>query len=349
MRSIIKKIKTLASVKLLLALTLWLMVLLILGTIEQKSIGLLASQQKYFFSTYFKVGPLILPGGGITIFVFTLSLLIQLIFKSHLLNRKKIGINLAHIGTLIMFLGAFITHIWGTEGSLIFKEGETKNYFYNAQKRSLYLKNSTNDMDIISIKLDQNTDNRFSNIKYYPDCKLTNNMSPSDYEVGFARVFKFQEIQQSDDSLKCVEFNFESKLYRIFESMPKRQTILLNNVQYYFELSYENIQMPFQVKLIDFQKQFHQGTMVSKSFKSIVTIIDNNIETKHSIEMNMPLRYKGYTFYQSSFSENSDGESSELTVVKNDAAIIPYISTILLFFGLLLHFLINFRNYFYEK
>lgn len=344
-----KYIKKLASIKFLLLLLLWLMVILIIGTIEQKNIGLLASQQKYFFSFFFSVGPIIFPGGGLTISLFTISLLVQLLFNSRFRILKKFGINLAHIGTLIMFIGAFYTFLFGIEGSLVLKEGESKNYFYNSQKRSLYLKNLASNSIVEKIDLINNNNSEMRIVKYYPGCKLVTNSTPKDNETGFSRMFKFQEIPTSDDSLKCVEFNFHSKLYRIFENMPKKQTVLIDSVEHYFELDYEAIALPFQVKLIDFQKKFHQGTMVSKSFKSIVTIIDNKLESQHIIEMNHPLRYKGYTFYQSSFSENSDGESSELTVVKNEAAFIPYISTILIFLGLFIHFALNFRKYFYEK
>lgn len=345
-----KYLRKLASIKFLLMQLLWLMIVLIIGTIEQKNIGLLAAQQKYFFSTYFSIGPIMLPGGGLTISLFTISLFVQLILNSQFTNRKKIGIHLAHIGTMIMFLGAFHTFLFGTEGSLIFKEGESKNYFYSNKQRALYIKNISSNQTIK--KIDLNTQDKLSSIKilkYYPGCKLINNTNPKNNEIGFSRMFTFQETETADESLKCVEFIFDAKLYRVFENMPKKQTVMIDSIENYFDLNYETISIPFQVKLIDFQKKFHQGTMVSKSFKSIVTILDNNLETKHIIEMNHPLRYKGYTFYQSSFSENSEGESSELTVVKNEAAFIPYLSTIMIFLGLLIHFILNFRKYFYEK
>jgi len=53
--------------------------------------------------------------------------------------------------------------------------------------------------------------------------------------------------------------------------------------------------------------------------------------------MNEPLRYKGYTFYQASFSENSQGETTDLAVVKNEGELLPYVSTILITLGLIIH------------
>ena len=53
--------------------------------------------------------------------------------------------------------------------------------------------------------------------------------------------------------------------------------------------------------------------------------------------MNEPLRYKGYTFYQSSFIETPDGETSVLAAVKNYGRMFPYISSIIMCIGLLIH------------
>jgi hypothetical protein len=60
--------------------------------------------------------------------------------------------------------------------------------------------------------------------------------------------------------------------------------------------------------------------------------------------MNEPLRYKGYTFYQSSFSLRPDGEYSVLSVVRNKGRVFPYLASLLIFAGLLLHLVIRLRE-----
>lgn len=62
------------------------------------------------------------------------------------------------------------------------------------------------------------------------------------------------------------------------------------------------------------------------------------------IEMNAPLRYKGYTFFQSSFDQNEQGEATVLTVVENKGRLFPYIGTFVVALGLLLHIFIIFRR-----
>ena len=58
------------------------------------------------------------------------------------------------------------------------------------------------------------------------------------------------------------------------------------------------------------------------------------------IFMNNPLRYKNYTFYQASYSVDARGrELSTLAVVKNSGRLLPYISCLVTFTGLVVHFL----------
>jgi hypothetical protein len=60
--------------------------------------------------------------------------------------------------------------------------------------------------------------------------------------------------------------------------------------------------------------------------------------------MNEPMRYRSYTFYQSSFSIRPDGEFSILSVVQNKGRIFPYISSAIIFIGLLTHIIVRNRH-----
>ena len=68
-------------------------------------------------------------------------------------------------------------------------------------------------------------------------------------------------------------------------------------------------------------------------------IIENNIPRRVLIQMNEPLRHRGYTFYQASFVEDGEKETSVLATVKNHGRLFPYISTIVMCIGLLFHML----------
>jgi len=98
--------------------------------------------------------------------------------------------------------------------------------------------------------------------------------------------------------------------------------------------------LPMTVKLLDFVKSVHPGTDIPRSFSSRVEIAAGGARRQAVISMNRPLRYRGYTFYQSSYSEDArGGESSTFLVVRNSGRWLPYAASALLFLGLAAHFL----------
>ena len=56
--------------------------------------------------------------------------------------------------------------------------------------------------------------------------------------------------------------------------------------------------------------------------------------------MNEPLRHYDYTFYQASFIEDGDQQTTVLATVKNYGRMFPYISSIIMCIGILLHMLV---------
>ena len=62
----------------------------------------------------------------------------------------------------------------------------------------------------------------------------------------------------------------------------------------------------------------------------------DSLEGRNLIQMNDPLRYRGYTFYQASFMQG-ETETTILAVVKNVGRLFPYISSIIMCIGLLIH------------
>lgn len=129
--------------------------------------------------------------------------------------------------------------------------------------------------------------------------------------------------------------------YVVFELMPKPIELTINGKRY--ELIYRKAQrtLPFAIRLEDFQKNFHPGTAMASAYSSDIVIEDNGITWPVHIEMNKPLRYKGYTFFQSSFAESEEGEATVLAVVKNSGWLFPYLGTAIVAIGLLLHTIIT--------
>ena len=104
-----------------------------------------------------------------------------------------------------------------------------------------------------------------------------------------------------------------------------------------FRLSYgsKQFQVPFSVKLRDFQLDRYPGSMSPKSYASEITVIDGDTEFDFRIFMNHVLDYKGYRFFQSSYNDQGEVEQTFLSVNYDMAGTwTSYLGYFLLFTGL---------------
>ena len=66
-----------------------------------------------------------------------------------------------------------------------------------------------------------------------------------------------------------------------------------------------------------------------------------NIDRDVVIEMNRPLRFGTFTFYQMGYSGKPGDYLSTIAIVKNPFKYMPYISSIIIVTGLFFHFLVK--------
>ncbi len=96
-------------------------------------------------------------------------------------------------------------------------------------------------------------------------------------------------------------------------------------------------ELPFSLRLNDFQIERYPGSNSPSSFASEVTLIDqnNHIERPFRIFMNNILKYRGYRFFQSSF---DDDEKGTVLSVNYDSAgtTVTYIGYFLMALGMIL-------------
>ena len=103
--------------------------------------------------------------------------------------------------------------------------------------------------------------------------------------------------------------------YAIFEDMPIQQHLEIGGKKYLVMLRQKRRPLPFEVKLIKFEKQMYPGTDKPRRFQSEVILQDGKLQWHSLISMNSPLRYKGYTFYQSSFIDAGSGGNEKPATV----------------------------------
>jgi hypothetical protein len=340
---------------------------LILGTIAQKDIGLYQAQIKYFSSWIFWLGPIPLPSARPVLGIILLALISQVIFKTNFKNIKKLGISIGHVGSVLLLLGGVVTSYFSQEGAMIIPEGKTANYIsdYHELELSIEAKDGLSRPIIIEEK---NFNQLFTKIpglpftlklsQFYTNCRFEkrNESDLSDERIGFANIFKIIKepvMVEDTDNQAAMEFEVNEneiiKRYSVVQNMPVIQTITVHEKIYEVELRNKRTTLPFSIQLVDFEKKLHPSTNLPKSFKSTVFLIDENIKQKTVIQMNEPLRYKDYTFFQSAFSEGQEGETTNLAVVKNYGRTFPYIASIIICIGLLIHLFITssilFKNY----
>ena len=356
-------LKIIMSPKIFSYTLIWLIVLVFFGTIAQKNIGLYASQMKYFSSFFFLfLGFIPLPGGRLILLLMTINLFSSL-FKRNLWQLKKFGIIIVHLGGLLLLLGGGLTAYFSSEGNMIIAEGETSNYVDDYHDMELVFVNNAFKDSIEYTVVDEpllKEGNRFnlfedgpeiyilSNIK---NVRIENRISPADsiYKgllEKFVLLPKKPEPENTQNRPALIykiqgTSNGLDGIYGLFLGQGLNDYFQLKEQDFHSEYRRKRTYVPFEIELIDFEKIMHPGTNIAKSFSSEVNLIEDGIPRRTLIKMNEPLRHKGYTFFQASFIENLDKETTVLATVKNYGRLFPYISSIIMSVGLLIHLLIS--------
>lgn len=347
-------IKLVSRTEIFCLLLLWFMFILVIGTLAQKEIGLHSAQQKYFSSTFLWIWNKIpLPGGKTTFFLLFASLSIKLIFDKF--NIKKLGTTILHLGVIVLLLGSFLTMKFSEEGTLVIEEGSESNLilFNNDYvitindgivAKNINLHNYSKD-----IILQQNFKIKIEKVCSNSDLLHRQVFLKECEAFGISKFFNLNEkpmFAETENNKTGIIFStyFDNvkKVYYLLEELCNNQTFELGDKTYTISLNKNTKTLPFNLHLMKFEKDVYAGTDNAKSYRSKLLIKEpNGIVWNANVEMNKPLRYKGYTFYQTSFIENNFGSITILSVVKNFGNDFFYLSGVIMFLGLVVH-LFNF-------
>jgi hypothetical protein len=129
-----KIVEFFTSLKLTAVLLAFAIVLVFIGTIAQADEGLYGAQVHYF-KQWLVVGanffghkiPLLLPGGYLIGTLLLVNLVASHIYRFEF-GMKKLGIQLAHAGVIVLLVGQLSTDLLSRELQMHFNEGETRNY-----------------------------------------------------------------------------------------------------------------------------------------------------------------------------------------------------------------------------
>lgn len=136
-------IKFFTSLRLTVVLLAFAIVLVFIGTVAQVDEGLYSAQSRYFrqwivlgLDLFGRRVPMILPGGYLIGTMLLLNLLAAHIYRFQL-SVKKIGIQLAHAGVILLLVGQLATDMFAHESQISFSEGQTRSYSESANHYEL--------------------------------------------------------------------------------------------------------------------------------------------------------------------------------------------------------------------
>lgn len=120
------------------------------------------------------------------------------------------------------------------------------------------------------------------------------------------------------------------------------QEVTFNGRTYHLGLRPSQTPLPFSLELLDFKHDKYPGTEIPRHFSSRVRLVDraHGEDREVDISMNRPLRFGGYSFYQSAFGTDTTGRpdrASRLHAVRNPSRLVPYVACSLITAGLLWH------------
>jgi ABC-type transport system involved in cytochrome c biogenesis permease subunit len=335
----------------------YLILLLIAGTMAQKWIGLHGALEMYFYSWILWLGPLPLPGGLITMGALFINLLARFIGYS-IWSFSRIGIHLAHFGVLLLLIGGIVSSLTRIDMVIPATEGETFGSA-NSYDQSVFTV-FENDQPVLVADFAGLASGNLTNaelpftlniLETCLNCRieLRPPQTAEDWQGPATKMMLVPDIRNIDPEMELpgLSFEIQEQKYLTFLGFPKPPKITLGDNSYRFEIRRKAHPLPFEIKLNDFEKTVYPGSWQPKSYHSDIEIIDGDLRFPARISMNDPLTYKGYTFYQSSFQVKNDGtEISVLAVVHNTGRLFPYIASLIIALGLILHIIIRSRGKF---
>ena len=115
--------------------SLYLIVLLFAGTVEQKTVGLYRARMKYFSAAFFSFFGVPLPSARAVLALICLSLLLKIFFYTKNLQKNG-GALVMHAGALLLLASGFLSSKLSQEGYVLVREGEASRSvidYYNAE------------------------------------------------------------------------------------------------------------------------------------------------------------------------------------------------------------------------
>ena len=337
-------VRFISSVKLTVVGLLLLFGLVLAGTLYQVDHGLYAAQQLFFHSWFVMLGPVPLPGAQLLFWVLGLNLLAGLFFRVRLI-WTNLGLVVIHVGLILLLLGGLQTHYGSQYTVLGLAVGEESDVSVDPLTWEIYLAhdNELFAVDIRDLKVGSKMTTPFEDLIFVVD-EIHDNSRPRSNEnldiiaIEAAEKLEDEELNIPGIVLRVVSSGGDERPVLLYGGEPSLIEIGLGFDSFTIRLARKFYALPARIELLTFESEFYPDSNVPKSFESRVLVTRQNLEREALISMNRPMRLRGYTFYQTSYGTDDFGRDiSVFAVVRNPGRLIPYISSLMVFAGLLMH------------
>jgi hypothetical protein len=309
----------------------------------------------------------IFPGGALVGLVLMVNLVAAQARRLEL-SWRKAGIWIVHAGLILLFVGEFITGGYQVDARLAFEEGQTANYVEVPREMELAVVDATDPAVDEVYGIGEEALARGGTVAV-PGTPLSMRVKayqrnaqlgppgpaerPAEVTQGIGVGLAIRPLppvssdEQMDLSVAVVEVLAGGRSlgsWLATNALEKPQPFVHEGRVYSLVLRARREYLPYSLTLQDFKHDVYPGTKIPKNFSSLVRLQHpaKGEDREVLIYMNQPLRYEGKAFFQASFGK--DDTLSILQVVENPGWQIPYVSTVLVTLGLLVHFAIGLRR-----
>ncbi len=381
MRRVLERI-VLAFASFHLACTLFVMLLVVVlvGTLEQQHMSLYEVQRKYFSSLFFTT-PVPFPGGALLLGLLFLNLTIGGLLRIRW-KTATVGVIVVHVGILMLLVGGFVEYRYSQKGFIKLFEAESGDRFRSYDDWDVVIERADPDPKlerqwfVPAERVARATDGRTVRVTA-PDL-------PFDVLLtGYARNADVRPARSSGAGIDGMELvsiasttlDGEANIPAVVASVvakgsgagsARTRGYLLGSdrgylthrsgayawsaefegVSFHLALVRRSWPVPFETRLDRTIGEKHPGTGMFRRFSSFVTVNDGGVSRDVHITMNEPLRWKGMIFYQSGYEIDPErGPTSTFAVVYNPSDRVPIIACSVIGIGMMIHFGLRLLRY----
>jgi cytochrome c biogenesis protein len=223
-----------------------------------------------------------------------------------LIKRKpfrmtQAGFLFSHLGVILILIGGLVGRIFGTEGFIELHEGKSADAYQRVENG--YFVNSQEDLGF-QLKLDDFQvdfyEGKYKLYAYIQDSEIQNYRSVASYDITESNV---EKIPGSNTVFEIARVEtIQKKEHGHIHEFPLLTLLVKTPSGVQEEKLTYDVERPLFVEGGKFALLIDKRDGEVREYRSVASIIDNGqVIRKATIAVNHPLKYAGFSFYQSNY------------------------------------------------